>query len=344
MSYNLGLIACATIQDDLDNNFACLNAIEPMPFVEILTSSANMSGISTTISPGSGKYRTVKMLYTPRHPESVVSTTVGFDCTAANESSVLDEDYSIDTTAGVFVDEKFTVTTMNAACKDNSMWFAERIQAMFDVLTRRLETLYTTQISALVGSFASDDKDHDGNAVTTLKNVKTLGSDGKITPDFIQEIAFTAMTAGFCASPLVIGGTLIWKAFNTAYAGCCAQYGTDIGAFLAQNQAAFFYSNRIETALGSNEFLVYEIGKVQPLFYNRFASEFATVNDESYKQMTIKDPRTGIVYDVTMKWDCGVLHVQLGLATKLVGLPSDIFDFGDRLYQTNGVYNFKVVN
>lgn len=344
MSYNLGLISCEKIQGDINDAFKCLPVVEELPVVDILTSPANLSGVQKTISPGQGKYMTAKLIYTPRMLESTVSTTVGFDCATENEGSQYSTDYTIDPTAGVKTDEHFTVTTMNAMCKDNSLWFAERMQSIFDVLTRRIETLWTSQMGLLVGKFASDDRDHDGATPTIIKNVKTLGSDGKITPDFIQEIAFTAKVSEFCAAPIVIGGSLIWKAFNSALAGCCASYGTDLGLFLSQNQAAFFYSNRIETAIGAAEFLVYNLGQVQPLWYNRFASDFAHVDTEVYKQTTMRDPRTGIPFDVTMKWDCGVLHVEVGVATKVVGLPADIYQFGDRLYQTNGVYNFKVVN
>lgn len=340
MSYNLGLIACNALQDDLNNNFACLPVMEALPFVEIMFSDANLSGIQQKISGGDGKYRAAQLLYTPRHPESSVSTTVGFDCSTTKESSVLSHTYEIDITAGVKDDEHFAITTMAAMCKSNSMWIAERIQAKFDVLLRRMDTLFASQMAGLVGAFPSGDNDLTG---TTLKSVETLYSDGKVSPDFVQEIGYTALLAEFCANPIVIGGGKITKAMRLLQAGCCANYGVDLGAFLAQNIFAYFHSNRVETALGTDEFLVYEIGKVQPIWYNRFAGENSVV-DNSYYQTVIVEPRYGIPFDVTMKVDCGVIHMEFGLATKLVGLPSDVYDFGDRLYQTNGVYNFKVVN
>ena len=82
MSYNLGFIDCPTVQDKLENMFLC-NQIkrEPLPLTAFLFSDLNTNGIlEQNIHPGTGKLRTVELVYTPRQLESRTSDSISFAC------------------------------------------------------------------------------------------------------------------------------------------------------------------------------------------------------------------------------------------------------------------------
>lgn len=346
MSYNLDIISCPNIQGDLTTAFSCVAPIEQLPLTEFVFSDFNLNTVlEMNIAPGNGKKRIVELVFTPRKPETMVSDTVSFDCAATDEEGQLSATYEIDTTDGVKTSEKFTVDRLAEMCKDNGVWFAERIIANMDVLLRRMETRLHDKLAGLTGKFATNDVGTI-NGGRTLKTVSTRDANGKIDLNFWEEIRYSTLVADFCATPVVFGEGELTKAVANVYAGCCADYGVDIAEFAAQNPFVYFHSNRMTSAFGSNHFAVLNPGTVQPIWYNRFVgkngiNEFVT---DTYQQTVMRDPRFGIPFDYTMKVDCGVVTIELGLAFDLVGLPSDLYDVSDRLNGVNGVLEFAISN
>ena len=80
MSYlSSDYVQCETIQKMIDDQFATVNvlALDPMPALEAILSTQVASGISQSVSDGSGKVKTVKVVYERRLLETDVTSGSG---------------------------------------------------------------------------------------------------------------------------------------------------------------------------------------------------------------------------------------------------------------------------
>lgn len=346
MSYLLSIVPCEDLQGLLEENFANIQPLEHLPVIDWVFSDMNLSPVlNRQVSPGGGKIKNVNLVYTPRQAESDAETTIDFQCSSDNEAGQLTEPYTLDTTQGVYVSEKFSAANLKTMCRSNGNWFAARILAMQDLALRKLESVYTAQLSGLVGTFASDDTDLSMSNM--LKTVSTRDADGNVKMDFWEEISYTQMLSEFASNPIVFGSGDMTKAVKNVYAGCCASYGMDLGEFASQNPFTYFHSNRLANVLEADHFLMLHPGQVQPLWFNLWSDEDGnpfSVDTPIQKSMVIEDFRYGLPWDYTFKLDCGNIFVEIALATKLVGLPTDLYSEGDRLEGYTGVLEFAISN
>lgn len=345
----LPLIDCPNLQLSLNEINACKTyPVENLPFVNFLPSAVNTNRVlETNVSPGQGKVRTVEMVYTPRTSEAEVDTTLDTTCENDNEAGMNSTEYQIDTTQGVIAKEVIDFANLATICKSNPQWIAERVQAMIDGLKRKMETQITNQVALLYGKFVSNGDSGLSNA-NTLKTIATKGSDDKFTEDAIQEILYSTQNSGFCGMPFIFGYTEIWKYMQKTKSVCCANSGIDLAAFMAENQAMFFSTYRVPTALSlTNGFLAVDAGSLFLLQYNKFADGSGLALQDNFTQHgIIVDPTTGISFNIkTYLNTCGEkLNIHISTAFKVVGLPDDIYSGGDRYEGTNGVLKFNVVN
>lgn len=345
----LPLIDCPNLQLSLNEVNACKTyPVENLPFVNFLPSAVNTNRVlETNVSPGHGKVRTVEMVYTPRTSEAEVDTTLDTTCENDNEAGMNSTTYEIDTTQGVIVKEVIDFANLATICKSNPQWIAERVQAMIDGAKRKMETQITNQVALLTGKFVADG-DNDLSLANTLKTIATKDADGKFTEDAIQEILYSAQNSGFCGIPFVFGYGEIWKYMQKTKSVCCSNAGIDLASFMAENQAMFFSTYRVPTAISlTNGFLVIDAGSLFLLQYNKFAQGSGLeLQDNFLQQGVIVDPTTGIGFNLkTYLNPCGEkLNIHLSTAFKVVGLPDDIYSGGDRYEGTNGVLKFNVSN
>jgi len=346
----MALISCPQLQADIDNYFTAGNpalATEPNGLTKFLLSPLNTQGVlQSQVSSGSGKLRQVELIYTPQYLESEISTSTSKSCTNANEKGQLSSTYEITQGSGVQVQEKFDIGNMALMCKDNSLWFASRIQAMMRGLVNKMSTVIATEAVALTGVFGTGDLNQDGSAIALdQKVISTKRADGTIDPDGFQEILFSSMNAAYPSVPFVFGFGDIYKYMQKINFGCCTNDGFDLANFVSQNDLVFMADKKVSTALGGiNEFLTAGAGALQILTYNEFLGEFNTVNDESYKQGVINDPETGLNFDIQIKNDCGTVYVSLKLDFKTVGLPDDMFAVGDPFAGVTYVNKYTITN
>lgn len=346
----MALITCAQIQADLDNYFTQGNpavAYEPNGLTKFLLSPMNTQGVlQSQIDSKSGKYRAVELIYTPQYLESEIATVTAKTCTSTNEKGQLSTTYQITAGQGVLVNEKFDIGNMAAMCKDNPMWFAERINAMIRGLVNKMSTVVATESVALTGAFAVGDANQDGTEILLdQKVISTKRADGTIDPDGYQEIKFSATNANYPSIPFVFGFGDIYKYMQKVNFGCCTNDGLSLGDFVAQNELIFMADKKVQTALGgANEFLTAAAGALQIITYNEFLGEFNQVNDESYKQGVIQDPETGLLFDIQIKNDCGTVYVNIKLDFKTVGLPDDMFAVGDPMAGVTYVNKYTITN
>jgi hypothetical protein len=347
MSHTLSsLIACPTIQDRLNDHFTTCDPTtlrEPIPFLEFLTSSVNTNGvIQNQISSGNGKLRTVELVYEPRYRESEASTSAVQSCTADDVAGQLSETYEIDPAVGTSIKQKFVLTQLAEICESDDSYIARQIQKMIDACIRKMATTTMGQVNALKGSFGTGVTANGSNELV----VATQKSNGDIDTDFIEQIAFATMDAGYCTIPYIFGYDEIHKAFRRVKAGCCSTSGLHVGEFANQEGMAFFTDYRVKDAFGANHFFTTAAGAMQLLTYNEFVGPkgIRTIDDDTYKQTVIRDPATGIPFDFVWKFDCGNIYVQVKLAHKLIGMPTDMFFAGDRLSGVTQVNEFLITN
>jgi hypothetical protein len=354
MSHDLtSIIACPDIQDQLNQHFLTqanpLDAREKQDFTDVFVNSAlNTNGIlQSKVSPGRGKRRTVELIYTPPILESEIGTTPAKACTSSNEAGMLSESYELADDEGVNYDEKFDLLNMATMCQDNALWFAGRIQAIMDGLTKKMGTINATQLALLHGNFGSG----ESNVNTKIKTIATrtataLGAG----PDMSgwSDIVKAAENAGYPGAPFVFGWGEIYDYVTKVKAGCCANAGIDIAAFAAQNDLVFLKDKKIGSALNTatNQFLTLAPGAVQLLTWLEFEGErgINVIDSEVYKQTVITDPRTGFRFDLQVKNDCGSIYVNIKLAHKLVGMPTDMFSAGDAFDGVTFVNKFAISN
>ena len=123
-----------------------------------------------------------------------------------------------------FMNEKFDIGNMALMCKDNSMWFAERVNAMIRGLVNKMSSVVATEAVALTGVFASGDTNQDGTAIALdQKVISTKKADGSIDPDGYSEILYSATNANYKSVPFVFGVIGLRRGFWRAVQGTGVQ-------------------------------------------------------------------------------------------------------------------------
>lgn len=350
MSVSTGLISCPQIQDDLNNMFLAGDptlARVPQGLGQWVTSPANTRNVlQKQVSPGGSKIRQVQLLYTQQICEDDVDDDTTQKCVSTNEDGNLSETYEIDPSVGVSIDRKFTLSAMREMCKDNSRYFSERILAMMNALDAKINKNIAYEAVLLTGTFGEGTPNMD--AAHKIVEIETRFTDGKFNLEGFERITEAAQFTGYPTIPYLFGFSEIQRYFKRMYAGCCGADGININDYAAQNGASFVadqYLWEAFKAVGNPEgFLMTTPGALQLLTFNEFKGDFAEVNDQSYKQTTIVNPFSEREYDLTLKNDCGVISVQLKLATKLVSLPVDMYPSCSNYAGVNYVNAFSIDN
>lgn len=350
MSHNLlALINCPDIQAQLiDLNECKPNPQDGVVLLPYLLDPVNRAGIlNEYVSPGAGKLHNVDVVFAPRIGENHVATTLTKNCLPTEEAGMDSYSYVIDETKGVEVGEVIDFWKTARICEGDQSYLASRIRALLNVAARKMETEITNQAALLAGDIVTDGD--SANIVNDVLQIATLGEDGKFTEDGLETIGFTSMNSGFCGLPAIFGYDKIWKYGRKAQALCCANSGVDLAKFAALNQAMFFASRRMPSALGdANGFLVVDTGSLFLLQYNRFEAG-AGLNVQLGNVLTqgvITDPSTGADFNIKIYMEpCGEkLGITISTAFKVVSLPDNMFSGGDRLEGTNGIFKGTIVN
>ncbi len=348
MSHSVNdIIACPQIQEDLNNQFVQFNPLgakDVQGFTDFVSSQMNTNGfMQNQIAGGNGKLRQVELVYTPPIAESAVGSTTTKLCVSTNEDGELSHTYEIDPLVGSAIDRKFTISNLATMCKDDSLWFAQRIQAMMDGLEKSIGTKNATQLALLSGAFGDGESNVAANTKTiATKKASALGS--PIDIDGLTEILFAAMNAGYADKPFIFGYNEIYKYIKKIAAGSIAAEGVDYGTYAAQNDLVFIADKKVNTALGGEKFMMVAPGAVQMITYLEFEGAFRTVSDGAYQQNVIINPKNGRKFDFQLKNDCGNISVNLKLAHKLIGLPTDMYPVGDNYQNVTFVNKFNITN
>jgi hypothetical protein len=356
MSYmTSALVPCQTLQADLAavwQEEIANGADEMTPLEDVLMSAANNRQISQLMSPGGGNKRTVELKYTPRLLESDVQDNYAVPtCTSTNKSGEFSSTYDMpDTYIGA--DENFEAEDFTNWCGDNGQRFTSRLAAMADAIERKVATQHADEFALLAGNWGTG-LFTTGNAVGNVNTsneyvMATLLSGGTAAdPTGLTKLRIARMKAGLMDT-VGIGGTTMWEYMERLAQGCCANSGDDLTAAINRNGLNYAYDSRLEDALGSaNKFMLYRLGSVVPLFYtrNRWADGFQPQVGSNYLKTVINGPRYGTPMDLTITDDCASgISVILTVSTKLIAVPNDQFQTGDKYFGRNGVAKVLITN
>lgn len=353
MSYISNLIVCPDLQDRLNNSyFGCdkssMLAVHETGLTQFLFSPINTNNkLRQVVAPGNGKLRSVDLIYSPRIPAGDVSTSINREsCVSVTPRGELSANYTMDTNQGVEIEWKIIAENLKTHCQANEDYFNQEMLRSMSALTRRMDIILAAQSFLLLGNFGKGEDNVVGK-IKTIATRRSVALGGGLSDDFITEIQYAAMNAGYCANPFILGFGEIFKSFTKLAAACCADNGMNV-AVLAQSlglTGSFIPDSNIKDVLGANgDFLMFDPGAVQVLTYNAFEGYGLEIDQPTFMQRVIVDPRTGIPYDLQVKFDCGYWHFRLSVAFKAVGVPTDQFFIGDRFYGTTGVNEFKITN
>jgi hypothetical protein len=214
-----------------------------------------------------------------------------------------------------------------------------------DVIDRKVATAAATQAVAAIGTWGTDVEDFytmDGDCI----EVSTIDGSGNVNPFALADIQQAATMANYPAAPIAFGGAAMQRYANAVKAGCCSQTGIDILAISQQNGFAFAYDSRVASAQGGQtSALVTTAGAIQWLSYNlaEWNSNFTPSVGNGYAR-TIAFTPAGVPVDLTLKDDCGNLSVIVTATGKIVTLPTDIYEAGDKFAGVNYVNCVSIVN
>lgn len=349
------LIACQTLQDQLETVWQAegtQGADEMMPLEEVLMSQANQRPISQLILPGQGKKRQVEVKYTPRLTESEVEEDVDNPkCSGTNKSGELSTTYEMPD-GNIGTHEVFTAADFEAWCGDNSTRVVSRINAMADVIERKIATQHAQEFLLLAGTWGNGlftTGTAAGNVTNTNEYVWTTRyTDGKPNPESLGNLSIARMKAGL-NNVVGFGGTDAWTYFQALQIGCCSQDGMNLMEAMNQFGLGYAYDKRVEDAFAAtNKFMLYRLGSVVPLFHvvNPWKDGMAPLisNGANYIHTSISSPRFGMPMDLTISDNCGTITVALAASTKLIVVPGDQFQSNDPYFGRNGVAKVRITN
>ncbi|HWB63521.1 MAG TPA: hypothetical protein VG603_08445 [Chitinophagales bacterium] len=353
MSYIISpLVACEAVQLRL-NDIYNSQPTEPTPLTSFLSSDINTSRIlETSVSPGAGKLRNVKVVYTQRLTEDQVDSTLTTDCQTDNEPAQDFTTYELDPDSGVERKETFPLRDLVVTCQSNEDYVAQRIMAMLDAARRKMETELTSALAGAVGKFATNDT--EGVATDrTYKTVATAYTDGRFNENALAEIVYSGRQAAFKGIPYIFGTGTIEKYFEKLYAPAVTQWGLDLEKYI-DGKYVFLPSYRVANAFNpdanTERFVALDAGSFFILQYNKFEG-MEGLNDINAQssglvQGVLNDPVTGIPFNY--KWvysPCGEYATAVvSTAFRLAALPLDMYASSDRLNGVNGGLVFEIAN
>jgi hypothetical protein len=336
MSYlNNAMAACPNSQMYIDDAFMTPGmfpgADDRMPFSEFLNSPENRRRISYEITPGRGKVRAVEVVNQQRRLESTVLTNQpNPNCQATNKYGENLTTYDLDTDVNLQANQTIEITDYERSCRDNGALFNTQLMMVVDVMDRKVATQQAIQAAALTGKWGASVTVNGQEQI----EVATLITGGNPNFSTWNKIRNAAEDSGFPDSIALFGGQTMREYFQYVQAGCCADFGLDFEKLFAQYGYGYAFDKRVKDALGSaNEFMVVAPGALQPISYSRAEGKVAMgavwAQGSDYFYSTIRSPRFGVPYDLTVKDSCGTLSMTLTYTGKVIAMPTDLFAVGD---------------
>jgi hypothetical protein len=326
---------CPQLQASLNESFLVCNhyGVDPITLLPFLYSPENRTGLDFKVSPVAGKKRTLLMVYGQVIDDSEVDTKETCDktCTATTERGDLSAEYTIDC-GGYIIESLIDPVAWIDSCTDNRLWANDQILKMVAAMDNKISKGVVTDLGGLVGNYASDvTVTGDALIVNTL-----LASSVNLNPLAWYDIDF-AQQATYCADAFIASGQTLYKYARIMEAGCCASTGINLGEMMRLFGRAVTYDAHVQETYGTNMAFMLQRGAIQLLTLNMNGGQLTEMSQinvgpgaGTYYEGIINSPFTGLPMDLTIKYDCGKLHIILEANVVPVGMPLDMFPVGNR--------------
>lgn len=347
MSISRILSECPNVQMSLSELFIEVGQREQLPFLEFLLSPENTKLIRTEVSPGGGKLKTVQARWIQRLPETEVETEGDIlTCTSENNYGDSTTTYTVETSDTYIASQLINAADIARHCQENSRYVLESVMRLMDVLDRKVASAAAVQAVADIGKWGTD---VEGFYTVTgdCLEIATRQTGGQALNEFaLADILQATRMANYPGAPVAFGGAEMQRYANAVQAGCCTQFGIDLLAISQQNGFGFSYDARLAAAQGDQtSALVTTAGAIQWLSFNLadWNTGITPVAGSNYSKTLVFTP-AGVPCDLTMKDDCGNLSIVLTTTGKIVTLPTDIYEAGDKYSGVNYVNCISIVN
>lgn len=354
MSYTVGdLVNASNVQTDLDMMFA--NTPDPVmkqkvPFLEYLLMPGNRGNLAQSITIGNGQVRTVEVQYMQEFDEALVASNVtNPTCTAASFAPPNNsQEYTIDTSVNRSISFKVTRAVLETAKVTPSEYMSQSLLRAIAALEVAVDKQCADSAVLQYGEWSTDANDWATQspdvAITNDELVIKTRKDSSVDPYpyTAQNLAYAAEYCGYTQAPMIFSGTLLrdWVSLGGNFAA--ADSGLDLqglySKYVDQYGFAVTYSDKIAAALGGQtKFLMVQPGALQLAIFTASDWTANSIYQElaaNYYKTVIFSPRTGLPMDLVMTDDCGTISVRLFATTKVLAMPSDMFNQDNRY---NGV-------
>ena len=336
MSYSVGsLVPLEALQVSVFEAFETAPEAaraQRIPFMEFVYSPENRGNLEQLVSPGNGKTRIVEINYMRDFGDSAIETDVSNpDCSTGS----LHEDqyyrYEIDTSSNRRIPTTFTRANLEKSLHESGEYLGKVLMLQMLKAEEAVAAKSATEFLTLVGRWA-DTVESNYTVESDALRVETLqsGSNYALAPFTWEIISDALMLTNYNGTPYIFGGnTLNNYLRRTLASGNQNTTGVDFRSMAELYGVGTAYDKFITSASGDNDLsYVIQPGAVQLLTYTAqdWKSGVPIQEGSNYVQMTMLTPRLGIPVDVMMTDNCGSITVSTTATTKLVGLPSDLYN------------------
>jgi len=346
MSYeSSAYISCPAIQDTLDalfNNGDLTKRRYIPPFLSVILSDRNREGVTLQQRiEGKGRKREVQATYSPRLCENSVSETRLNACTNGDKVGELSHTYEVDPDAGSFITKDLELRDLIDTCKTDEYYVANTINKMIDVVIRKMGKKTLQEAAVYFGIHADTGSDAAVTVRTQIGN--NLDSDMVDKTSYLLKISEYQNNDAW-----LIGGSFAFnKYYQAVNFSCCTDaLNFDLSSYNGQYGPLPVFDKNVDQFWGTRHVGLLLPNVLQMITYHDYvgANGIRVLDDATYKQGTITDPVTGIMFDYSAKFDCGIWTFSLGVAHQLVAVPEDMFYACDELRGTNGFWDFVITN
>ena len=339
MSYIAAVQNCAeTLQDSLEQHFTGHgNGISPnqRPFLQFLSNQSNTMGIKQIINPMPGKVKTINLLYRQPLVQSDIDETTSTVCSGGDDLGNMLQSYSIDTASGGDWNTKtatFSLSDLHCIDESFEVFFAKELARLVDGVDAKVSYKSATTLATLAGTW-SDDVESAFTVTANKLQIDYLDASSKYNPEEFYKITDSVIMTGFGADSVIFGGQKINGLANFAKAGCCASNGVELGSLWSQYGIASIYDTDVASALGGQAYsVVTRPGATALLTFNEAGWKNGSMVVDAganYILFSIVSPKTGVPMDVLVSDACKSITISVAACTKLVGLPTDLFQSND---------------
>ena len=200
-----------------------------------------------------------------------------------------------------YVEYKFALNTkeFKAVCEGRSNFIQDSIELSFNALAKTINKELLTEQAT---NFGINLRTGTSNAApVTVFPAATGAPNAAALQTLLADFEVVNEMVG---TPIWIGAGDIYKYWKTLEQACC----NDAGINMLDLSNSLGYAPFTDTQMGSvfadpNEFMVMEQGSIQFVPFNDYVGEDATMAGDSVARGTIRDTKTGLVYDIKVLQD-----------------------------------------